>query len=289
MALGGGVEIVVDMGCEESKVASATQAQKSYNAENLLKMNYIQLLTLVEGLETKWLANLDAVSHLDSRIANGEAQFFDIEDAAGPKVDSAPVTLVVAIGANFAQKRTSAPWVSPYRKSTGTGKPVVVTLPSSPMRKHLDETFHAYSTDAMGWKVRRLASDENLHLPKHYILIATNFSPLITFEPWQDYSPQYRAHLLTLFRCGFDYLDDLLLTLKRNGIEPPLLVGHGLDSEVPVLFRRWQTTHKLQHWLLTQNMGRPLSAHPNVFYKKSPPVPPPPRKADLLNEPMGDD
>ena len=296
-------------------------------------MNYSLIRPLVADLEDKWQAKLRSYDNPDPRIANGEWQFFDIEDVPVDKrtsteevfrerggqrkttttggsaptmpgrnnqadtdlPDSLEPPVVLAIGANYTQRKGSQRvWgKSPYLGEEN-GKPRVTPVKSSGngsiMRRCLDDTFAAYSNNPADWTQRCLASDDAIAVGPQlarssYILIATNFSPLITYLSWQNYPPQYRAHMLTLFNAGFDYLDNLLAVLNTNGVGIFVHVGHGLHSEVPALFRQWQTKHRIKPWMITANLARPFpksTAKRKAFYEAKIPEGPTPEQRDTL-------
>src|ERR1035441_324112 len=245
-------------------------------------MKYQQIVPLIEALELKWQSTLRAIStNPDLLIANGQVQFFDIENTPAkaehdePGINEPERAVVVAVGINYWQNLHRHGWCTPCLGRNPNGSPIAVSsdLPSA-MRNHLDQTFAKYVNHPKDWVDRCLASDAGIpvkpvDLQNGYILIATNFSPLITFKPWQEYDPQYRANLLRLFRGGCDYLDDLRTALTAGGINIAVWVGHGLGSEVPVLFGKWQAPHDLAPWIVTSNLGRRLPTGHNVFYVRA--------------------
>lgn len=241
-------------------------------------MTYAQIKALVDALELNWQNRLwNLPGNPDPRIANGQVQFFDAENTPAPVGPYIEIPLVVAIGANFAQSTRKCQWFTPYLGLNPTGSPIASSLPTSPMRRCLDEAFTAYAANAQGWVDRCLASAPNIpvgpgQFPRGYVLLATNVSPFITFRPWQEYDEQYRANLLTFFQAGYDYLNALLLQLRAKNIQPTVFVGHNLHSEVPALFRSWQTLNGLEPWLITSNLSqRGFRNGQNAFCNK--PIP----------------
>ena len=232
-------------------------------------MNYGDLAGHIETLETAWHKKLP-IDNPDARFANGEVQFFAVEKA--PQISPhGDLPVVLAIGINYTQNKNCCIWPKPCLGAPGSPAVTISTSTLSPMLREIECAFKAYSSDPMGWVNRCLASDAKIPVPTGYLLIATNFSPLITFKSWQKYDPQYTAALLTLFSSGFEYLDDLMSLLKKNAIMPEVIVGHGLGSEVPVLFRKWQSERNHRRWLLTPNLARPFPNGPNAFFKRQPP------------------
>jgi hypothetical protein len=241
-------------------------------------MDYKTLVGLLLPLEVGWQKRLP-LHNPDPRFANGEVQFFAVEKAAKTNPDD-DLPVVLAIGINYMQNTKCQIWPTPCLRAHRS--PMVTGTPSR-MFGVLNNAFKAYLSDPLDWVNRSLASDVKIPVPHDYILIATNFSPIITFQSWQKYDPQYRANLLTLFSSGFDYLDELMLILKSNKMTPDVIVGHGLHSEVPSLFRKWQDKHSHRPWLLTSNLARPFPMGKNSFYQRPPPPVVVRRIGDSLN------
>jgi hypothetical protein len=100
-------------------------------------------------------------------------------------------------------------------------------------------------------------------------LVATNFCPFLTARSWQSYWEPYRAELLVQLDGKFTHLDDLEVLLR----EKALWVAHGMNFEVPILFRLWQKQSCVSRWLMTCNLNpRPTikKCIENIASKKMP-------------------
>jgi hypothetical protein len=192
-------------------------------------------------------------------MMNGEVQFASVENSAKGAPDE-ETEVVVAVGANYTQHTSATVFPTPYLGVDAQDWPVVEDNDNpSMMRRHIDATLAAYSIDKQGWFDRHLASSAGIAPPPKYLLVATNFCPFITYEAWQNYHPTERANLLASFDGEFPQLRDLTSALAEK---VSLWIGHGLNSEVPVVFRCWQRQNRLTPWLLTSNAARPFQSAP---------------------------
>lgn len=227
-------------------------------------MKYHELLKLIEDLERKWQRKLkDELScNPDKPMIQGEVQFFSVENVSRHAAPDIELPIIVAVGINYTQsdKRETYPTPS-VKKSTGN----LVEDYDPKMRLRLSEAFEVFNRPGMSkkWHERHHASSPSIPVPSdgNYFLVASNFCPFITFYEWTNserdkcYRSAERANLLCQLDGEFQYLDDLAESLKDS--QQVIWVGHGLHSEVFVLFRLWQRRHKLTPWLLTANLARP--------------------------------
>jgi hypothetical protein len=102
---------------------------------------------------------------------------------------------------------------------------------------------------------------------RDFHLVATNFSPWITTHSWASeirskFSPAIAADILAhpphrfLKNNPFAHLDDLVEQLLEFG-EPGVWIGHGVES-VWDHFRLWTRRMKIQNWMMTANLSRPV-------------------------------
>jgi hypothetical protein len=230
-------------------------------------------------------------------MCNGQIQFASVENAPGVDGDT-DLPVVVGVGINYWQEPLLHSAFDPHLGVDPNGRPRVEDTPApaskpggltaphaaggSVMRQMVNMTLDSYYSDPEAWTVRQLASSPNISLPSRgnysYLLLATNFCPFLTFESWQDYWEPYRAAWLSVLGGEFVHLDDLRALLP-DGF---LWVAHNIGSEVPVLFRLWQTRRCLRNWLLTYNLNR--MNPPGSLPKKPLPVAPV-NKPDILEVP----
>lgn len=222
-------------------------------------MTYSKLRSLIEQHEARQRAKLRVKMPCrvpNDYLCNGRVQFASIEKATNTSGDEHRASIVVGIGINYAQEFKWYTPHTPWLPAQASGLPGVEDNQSPDMRVVLNETFDAYESDPQMWVDRNLASHLLLPtppIPRNYFLVATNFSPFITYKRWQEYGgdPADRAQVLAALDGQMQHLDDLLETLGRE----VLWVGHGLGSEAFVLFRQWQQRNSVPHWLLTANLS----------------------------------
>ena len=205
--------------------------------------------------------------------------------------------VVVGIGINYGQGSAKYPGFTPYLGRTDEDLPIVEEpLPTglarkrvhpSAMRRMMDLTFDSYSKAPRSWFDRKIASSASIPLPRksagglyQYHLVATNFCPFITFQEWQTNWEPYRADILSRLDARFSHLDDLAILLRNY---EPVWVAHTICSEVPSLFRLWQTAQGIEPWLLTCNLNGRNKKHIQDMGNKELPQGPV-EQADILDE-----
>jgi hypothetical protein len=213
-------------------------------------------------------------------ICNGKIIFASLEnDPTGQPDEDLPV--VLGVGSNYGQNPSIFSEFAPYYGADPFGNPIVNSPVGSVMRTIMDLTFNSYTAAPYEWQKRFVASSSQIKVPSRYILIATNFCPFISFLSWQDpaYWAPYRAELLSSLGGEFKHLIDI-----AGIVGDALWVGHGMDSEVPVLFRCFQRKMNISQWLLSFNLNGRNRKSITGIKDRIFPQPPPVSKTILLTD-----
>lgn len=220
-------------------------------------MRYSVLKAQIEALESHWYGELPPTVPCDQDdMANGEVQFFSVENH-DPASD-ADLPVVVGVGINYGQGEPKQRGSYPVHHLLAHKPPALVEDYAKGMRAATDATLDAYCFAAQTWVTNNYASGLGLWpspqgepRSHHYHLVATNFSPFISWQRWTEHAPIDQASLRSAWP-NTQHLDDLfsLLNLHAN----TLWIGHGKEA-VWGDFRRWQKKQGVGRWLLTHNLS----------------------------------
>ena len=181
----------------------------------------------------------------NEKITTGRVRFL-VLDSSTQNSDSAEET-VVCVGANYTQGTEENPSDPAVEES------------NPQMRSNLKRGFEDFVKNQSVWKTRNHAAD-SLHLETpisrdgNYHLVIANFCPFITSERGQELFESERACLLNWDHWSFKHLDQLCSELHRLRLNP-VWVGHGLHSEIPCLFRQFQSRKLIARWLVMPNLS----------------------------------
>lgn len=257
-------------------------------------MKYSELRGLIEHYEAwqRRKLRVKLPGHFPNPdLCNGQIQFASIENATKHSGDEHIAPIVVGIGVNYSQKFERKAPHSPWLPDQPSGLPGVEDHDAK-MRAVLNETFDAYESNPKLWVDRHLAPEALRQIPpdrknaprRNFFLVATNFSPFVTFQEWQQYDSADRAHVLAALTGQLQHLDDLLAILGKE----VLWVGHGLGAEAFALFRLWQERNSITQWLLTANLSRGGNiravAGKTRFWNRPRPVVPYLTKEDVIGD-----
>lgn len=228
-------------------------------------MRYSELHTQILDLETRWQAELLKVCpSAPSGAANGEIQFFSVESHDGKGNDltesDEDLPVVVGLGINYGQNPATRPWGTPFLGKDAEGRPEVIDDESTKMRTILNSYFRHYSREdgahKAAWKGADLVSTSEVNPPhdERYLLVATNYTPVITKEPWLDHSSAEHQQIRSCLKP--DHLDELEDQLPDDAI----WVIHGKTAVWPI-FQQWcqQRGTAPNLWIKTGNLGWPLN------------------------------
>jgi len=228
-------------------------------------MRYSELHTLILDLETRWQAELLKVSpSAPSGAANGEIQFFSVESHDGQGNDltesSADLPVVVGLGINYGQNPTTQPWGTPFLGRNTRGRPQVIDNESTAMRRNVDATLSHFERNngqhKRAWMDLGLVSSSELITPvgQPYLLVAANFSPVITLQEWGEHSTIEKNSILSAFAAT--YMEDLFHAIPSDS----LLIVHGKEYVWPPFSILYPfLKRKPGDWLKTDNLGRQLN------------------------------
>ena len=227
-------------------------------------MEYSALKSKVEALEQSWFGKLQASghSHPTHSMANGEVQFFSVENKYPESDLDLPV--VVGVGINYGQGVPKGPATYPvhhlsaHKSPPCKPPPFVVEDNAKGMRAATDATLDAYCFAPQTWVTNNYASrlglwpsPNGVPMNYDYHLVATNFSPFLSLERWLKHTRNDQASLRSAWR-GTLHLDDLYQLLVPQ--VDTLWIGHGKEA-VWSDFRKWQNALGVSRWLLTHNLN----------------------------------
>jgi len=198
-------------------------------------------------------------------VAHGGVQFVSIERARstvrtkadahkGCRIpgDEMVLPVVIGIGINYCQQRENAtfPKLNRWLRDKECGLPTIIDHEPH-MRRAADLAIAAYHRNTRAWSEPfegRPAHAENVPPIADYILIATNFSPLITIKQWTKHTTAERAALMGAATV------DLNRFIKLVESTVDLWIGHGrLHWERFDALR--QETGAMPNWMVTYNLS----------------------------------
>lgn len=221
-------------------------------------MKFSVLKARVEALELTWFGQLRSrfPCHPVPSMANGEVQFFSVENKY--RASDLDLPVVVGVGINYGQGNPQTAANYPAHHLQAHEPPSWVEDYAKGMRAATDATLDAYCFAPQTWVTNDYASGPRLWPAPHgvamnhdYHLVATNLSPFISRKRWLDHTPVDQASLRSAWPTT-DHLDDLARLLNNQA--DPLWIGHG-KAAVWGDFRKWQKSLGVRRWLLTHNLS----------------------------------
>ena len=234
-------------------------------------------LKLYPGLEETWFNTLAGAFSGSPpprlpALANGEAQFFSIEDfnpirSLGAKIPSCDEEaldpakkqerlLIVAVSINYDQCPTTIPPSSlvPHLYTRSGHASWVAHSMWAATRNALDVALRQFHGNALTWQNNGYASRTVCAAklcsggqPLPYILVCTNVSPFLSLRRWGLHTPAHRHAALAVWNPN-QHLCDLIRVL---GDDVDLWVVHGKQFVWPT----FDTTDCIKDWLMTPNLS----------------------------------
>lgn len=199
---------------------------------------------------------------------DGNRQFYALHN--GTQKEAEPLPVIVVVGINYSQGSKKLPTSPP--KWPG----VEETLPGC---KSNTDNILKNSNDKKNrdlWIASGFRSKQ-VHAPKNYHLVLSNFCPWISLLKWSD--PQLNQHQKASLMLNLNPTNNIgkninfgiwehLVDLKANlNSSIHCWVGHTLGSPVPILFSQFITTNKIGNWVIGPNLTSSSCANwnPNAY------------------------
>lgn len=237
--------------------------------------SFSHLSRLLSQFEQEQFAALSAqgVRGIPDGVANGGVQFVSIEPGQSTERtrrkscseeplpdDERVLPVVVGVGINYGQNTTALQRLRRWLVNEENEQPTIIDY-APQMRMALNKTLGAYHRNRDAWNgsrpgKRAQASNIPVEPGSDYILVATNFCPLITLKPWGEYGATAVEPLLAATGEGA-YLKSLVSIM---GSYADLWVGHGKDHWSRFERLRCDSGNAMKSWMLAFNLSGHIHA-----------------------------
>lgn len=244
-------------------------------------ITYKKLESLIYGLEKDWLQRLRSKakpSDFDTRLINGETQFFAIDNSSKSYADKPDKLrpVVVAIGINYYQRSLEGYHLPEFFNLDCQNKWGGITVTrDTQMVPGVIQAFSDYKNNKRIWAEMCLAAKDNLSPSNDFHLVATNLLPFITHDSWSQLPVPLRTKLMAdsfaffkrEFGSAIKFIEDLYQVLKG-----PITIGHGYSPEIMSAFDLMKPLckHFWHEWIYYANLGRPYNPTTKIWDKEIP-------------------